>query len=279
MRKTPYEEIHELLMDSLPAEILDMIPRKWEKIGSICILRYEDALDRYSSIIGKVYAEVLGCKSVLRDYGGITGELRIPQVKLIYGDVCTKTVHKENGIEFVIDPAKVMFSSGNLDERKRMSTIAGSDEVVVDLFAGIGYFSIPMAVYSKPKRMYSCEINPVAYKFLCQNIRRNNVVDMVETRCGDSLKVAPEDVADRVLMGYVGDTHRFFLKALHCLRKLRGIVHFHDTFPDARIPDQPIQNLKKICDLVNRELQVLEYHRVKSFAPGISHYVFDIRVE
>jgi len=34
-----------------------------------------------------------------------------------------------------------MFSSGNMDERIRMSMISDKNEVVVDLFAGIGYFN------------------------------------------------------------------------------------------------------------------------------------------
>ncbi len=58
-----------------------------------------------------------------------------------------------------------MFSSGNMNERIRMSNISKPNEVVVDLFAGIGYFTLPIAVYSKPKKIYACEKNPISYDF------------------------------------------------------------------------------------------------------------------
>jgi len=61
-----------------------------------------------------------------------------------------------------------MFSSGNMDERIRMSMISDKNEVVVDLFAGIGYLLCRMAVYSKPEKIYACEINPVAYDYLAK---------------------------------------------------------------------------------------------------------------
>ena len=279
MQKTPFNEIHEVLSDQIPRKILDRLPMKWEKVGDVCILRLDEDLSSYARKIGKGYAEVLQCKSVLVDCGGIVGDFRKPQVNLIYGNENTETIHKENGIRYLLDPSKVMFSSGNMDERKRMSTISDEGEVVVDMFAGIGYFSVPMAVYSKPKRIVSCEINPVAYEYLCRNIQMNDVVDIIEPLCGDSLLIAPENIANRVLMGYVGDTHRFFQKAIHCLHDLRGLIHFHDTFPDDEVPEKPMETLRSISSSLDRSVELLRVVRVKSYAPGIGHYVFDIRVE
>lgn len=39
-----------------------------------------------------------------------------------------------------------MFSSGNRSEKLRMGKLDCRDEVVVDLFAGIGYFVLPFLV-------------------------------------------------------------------------------------------------------------------------------------
>jgi len=278
MSKKPFECIQNNLSELIPKECLKKLPRKWEKIGNICLICLNEELTSYADIIGEAYATVLDCKSVLRDLGGIEGVYRLPQVKVIYGDEDTETVHKENGVSFVIDPSKVMYSSGNLDERKRMSTIANHNEVIVDMFAGIGYFSIPMAVHVKPKKIYACEINPVAYGYLCKNIQMNDVACIIDPLFGDSLFVAPENVADRVVMGYLGGTDRFFLKALSCLKEKIGMVHFHDTFPDEKIPDKPMETLKEKSKLVDCDLELVTSIRVKSYAPGIGHYVFDIRV-
>ena len=77
-----------------------------------------------------------------------------------------------------------MWSKGNTTERKRMSTISDKGETVVDMFAGIGYFSIPMAVHSKPSKIYSIEINPISYGYLCENVYLNKVEDIVRAYIG-----------------------------------------------------------------------------------------------
>ena len=132
-------------------------------------------IKQYSEIIGKCYAEICHCRTVLNETGSISGIFREPKTRVIFGNHDQITIHKEQGILYKFIPEKIMFSSGNKDERHRMAKIAHHDEVVVDLFAGIGYFSLPMAVYSKPQQIYTCEINPLSYQFLQEN-RQNWLV-------------------------------------------------------------------------------------------------------
>lgn len=280
MSISPFEQIKETLRGLLPVEILERIPDKWEKVGDILTLRFPEGVPKkYYSIIGEKYSEILGCKTVLNDISGIFGEFRIPNVEIVFGPSETETVHKENGIRFKLDPQKVMFSSGNMDERIRMGKISNPDETVVDLFAGIGYFALPIAVHSNPKKIYACEKNPVAYRFLCENIVLNYVSKIVEPLLGDNQKVAPRNVADRVVMGYIGDTSRFLPVAFECLKDQMGFIHYHDKFPDDVVPDRPMEIVKGIADGYNRSVNLNIYKNVKSYAPGISHYVFDIRVD
>lgn len=58
--------------------------------------------------------------------------------------------HRENGILYSFDATKCMFSWGNLSEKLRMGNMACENEVVVDLFAGIGYFVLPFLVRYMP---------------------------------------------------------------------------------------------------------------------------------
>jgi tRNA wybutosine-synthesizing protein 2 len=239
MVESQFEQIKKVLSKEIPSDLISKLPDKWEKVGEVGIVKLNPEFEKYSESIGKNYAEILQCKTILNDIGGITGTFREPKTKIIFGSRLTETIHIENGIRFKLDPQRIMFSSGNMDERIRMATISNEDEIVVDLFAGIGYFTLPIAVHSKPKKIFACELNPVAYGYLCENIALNNVPNIVEPLKGDNRKVAPKSIADRVILGYFGDTHNFLNIALDCLKNHKGIIHYHDKFPDRDVPDKP----------------------------------------
>ena len=278
MVETSFKQIKNLLSKEIPLELLDRLPDKWEKIGDVLTIVLPSVLDDYKNIVGKKYAEVLNCKTVLKNIGGIKGEFREPNVEIIYGSKNTITIHKENKVKYKLDPQKIMFSSGNMNERIRMATISNENETVIDLFAGIGYFTLPIAVYSKSKKIFACEKNKVAFDFLCQNIVLNNVTDIVEPRMGDNRKVAPTNIADRIIMGYINDTHKFLPVAIDCLNNHTGIIHYHNTFADEIVPEKPMKIVEKEAKKKRCKAEILDFKHVKSYAPGISHYVFDIKI-
>jgi len=278
MINTPFDQIKESLAKEIPLYLTSKIPDKWEKVGDVGIVKLHPDLKKYSKLVGERYAEILRCKTILNDIGGIKGEYREPKTKIIYGSNDTETVHKENGIRFKLDPQKIMFSSGNMDERVRMATISNENEMVVDLFAGIGYFTLPMAVYSKPKNVFACEVNPTAYNYLCENITLNNVSNIVEPLKGDNRKVAPKNIADRVIMGYFGNTYKFLPNAFKCLKDCKGVIHYHDKFSEKQVPYLPSKYVKRLVEKYDRRIELFDYRIVKSYAPGINHYVFDIGI-
>ena len=276
---TTYNKITNELKSKIPSSLNKYLPKKWEKNGDVLIITLPEILKKYKKIIGEVYSSIINCKTVLNDIGGIKGEFRKPNREVIFGPDNTVTIHKENGIKFKLNPQNIMFSSGNMNERIRMANISKPNEEIVDLFAGIGYFCLPIAVYSKPKKIYACEKNHISYDFLCENITLNNVNSIVEPLFGDNREVAPIDIADRVIMGYFGETIRFLPLAFRCLRSNSGIIHFHDKFPDEKVPDATMEYVKKEARKFNLRVSILKYIKVKSFAPGISHYVFDLRID
>lgn len=279
MVKTPFDLIRKSLKEEIPSNLINKIPEKWEKVGEVGIIKLQPSLEKYSRIIGENYAKILKCKTILNDVGGITGVYREPKTRIIFGPNKAETIHKENGIRYKLDPQKIMFSSGNMHERIRMATISNEKETVVDLFAGIGYFTLPMAVHSRPKRIFACEINPVAYEYLCKNIVLNNVSDIVEPLKGDNRKVAPKNIANRVILGYFGNTKKFLPIAFNCLEDCKGIIHYHDKFIDRYVPHKPLKTIKNLVKKYDRSIEFFNYKQVKSYAPGINHYVFDIGID
>jgi tRNA wybutosine-synthesizing protein 2 len=278
MRTTPFENITKKLSLVLPSDMMNRLPHKWEKIGTIVTIRLPNEIKQYQEIIGDVYREVLCCTTVLNDIGGISGVYREPVVEVISGPSRTETIHSENSIRFKIDPQRIMFSSGNMVERRRMATISNRYETVIDLFAGIGYFTLPMAVYSKPKKIFACEINPIAYRYLYENVVLNHVTDVVEPLWGDNRKTAPKDCADRVILGYLQEPQLFLTVALDCLRNQRGVLHYHEVVPLESIPELPLKHIEIAAKSYHRSVELLKVNKIKSYAPRIHHVVLDVRI-
>ena len=271
LSKTPFETI----LEKTDIENKALLPKKWEIVGDILILKIPKGLEEHEKKIAEVYADVLNAKTVVKDMG-ISGRYRRQKIKILYGD-STETVHKENGIKFRLDVSKLMFSSGNIDERIRMACVSNNDEVVVDMFAGIGYFSVPMAIYSKPKRIFAYEINPDAYHYLCKNIGLNKVQNIVTPFLSDN-RNADENIADRVIMGYLKNTKSFLPKALRILKQDGGIIHYHESYPNELLPKTPFENVKKIAGQHGKMVKLLDFRNIKSYAPGVSHVVLDVKV-
>ncbi|MEM4257587.1 MAG: class I SAM-dependent methyltransferase family protein [Candidatus Thermoplasmatota archaeon] len=275
---SPFEHIKKVLRSQLSDDQISCLPRRWEKIGDVLLVKYPACLKGYEEQVCKVYAEVLHCKTVLDDVGGISGVYREPQVRLLYGVPDTETIHREHGIRFKLDPQKVMFSSGNMHERRRMAYISNPSECVVDLFAGIGYFSLPMAKFSKPWRIIACEINPIAFQYLRENIVLNHVTEIVKPVFGDNQTCAPRLCADRVIMGYLHGTHRFLSVALSCLKPSGGVIHFHGIYSDEEVPMKPFSYIQEVARQNHKQATLLGQYVVKSYAPGVIHGVLDVEI-
>ncbi len=278
MQDTPFESIKKSLSSYIPIELLQHLPSKWEKIGSVVTIRVPVELNKYEEILGKAYAEGLHCSTILNEKEGISGIYRTPVVEVIFGSSNTETIHVENGIRFKLDPQKIMFSSGNLEERQRMATISNPNETVIDLFAGIGYFTLPIAVYSKPRKIISCEINPVAFKYLCANMVLNHVSNIVEPRYGDNREVAPKDCADRVILGYLHEPQNFLTVAFSCLKNQSGVLHYHELVPVESVPEQSLSHIIQVAKVFDRRVNLLKVTKIKSYAPRVNHMVLDVRI-
>ncbi|MCU0860757.1 MAG: class I SAM-dependent methyltransferase family protein [Methanomassiliicoccales archaeon] len=269
---SPQEQARRLL--SLPRYLEGYLPSKWEMFGDVLVLRIPRELAGIREKVAEAYAQVLGARTVCQERGVISGAHRTPDVEVIWGDG-TETVHRENYILYRFDVARIMYSSGNFPEKWRMSRMDCRGETVVDMFAGIGYFTLPLAKHARAERVVACEINPVAYGYLVENISLNGVEGAVEPVLGDNRDLPGERLAHRVLMGYVGTTHEFLPKAFSMVRP-GGVIHYHETCPIDEWPSRPLRRIGEAAG--GRRWEAVHKGEVKSFAPSVSHYVVDVMV-
>lgn len=240
---------------------------KYKKIGDVLILDNSCTDDDFEGLSKKH-----NVKTIMK-IDHIQGTKREPVYKILYGDE-TETINKENGCLFKLDLAKVMWSKGNNNERLRIAKLVCDGETVIDMFAGIGYFSIPIGVHSNAKEVFSIEINPNSYHYLCENIKLNKLNNITPI-LGDCMLETPKLKADRIIMGYVKTTHHYLKVAINSLND-GGILHYHETVPEKLINTRPIDRIK--AQAGGRDVELLKINKVKKYSPGVWHVVIDVKI-
>lgn len=279
-RTTPYQAVQAALSPSL-GERTAVLPKKWEKLGDVLVVRFPPAFSEGERRdAAAAYAEALDVRVVLEDSGGIQGPLREPGVRRLFGEGSAETTVLQGGIRYTLDPERVMFSSGNIDERLRMGRLDATGETVVDLFAGIGYFTIPLLKQAGAAHVHACELNPASAEYLQHNAEQNGVNQRLTIHKGDCRNVAPRAVADRVLSGYFPHGNRFLPTAFTALKPEGGILHYHES---AHVSD-PETELRQYVEAALAEagapFHIADWsmHAVKSYAPKVIHAVVDVEL-
>ncbi|WP_094229165.1 class I SAM-dependent methyltransferase [Methanolobus psychrotolerans] len=268
-----WRSLEDLLKESILESELELLPSGWHILGDIIVVTVDPSIDHLKEKIARSLLRMYpSCNTVVRDFG-ISGQFRVPRREVLIGDN-TETIHKENGCLFRLDVTKVMFSKGNLHEKALMSRV-GTHETVVDMFAGIGYFTIPMAIHAKPEKIIAIEINPRSYRYLLENIALNHVEHIVEAFNGDCAQLTPRGVADRVIMGYVGTTHHYLQNGIRAIKNTGGMLHYHETTPEPLIFERPVSRIMKAALEEGRQVEIKECRKVKKYSPGVWHVVVD----
>ncbi|MHA1680711.1 MAG: class I SAM-dependent methyltransferase [Promethearchaeota archaeon] len=286
------DTLKEYLKDTIPADKLDLLPRGFQTLEDVLITNLKPELLKYKTMIGRAYMELLPyIKSVWCKTFGVSkvvGQFRTPTgVEHVAGEKKSIVQVVENGVIFKHDFTKIIFSKGNIKERSYLPSKVKDGEVIVDMFAGIGYFSLMIAKKAKPKRIYACEINPVSFSFLSENIRLNEVSSTIDARQGDCAEIVPrlkEEynlVADRIIMGVFPAPKQYLPVAFQVLNKKRGtMIHYEGKVSEKNV--EPL--LKHVQDAVENSpiastFELIEHRFVKNVGVRQQHAVLDVLVK
>ena len=277
--------------------LLEKIPKKWEQLGNLVLLPASSFMDKeWQKILKKCDEKQIErlwkliCKSLKVEKLGrqqpISKDItRSSQAELLLGsDGWVELI--DHGVHFGFDATKVMYSSGNITERHRIGNIDMDGEVIVDAFAGIGYYSLPMLVRSKAKHVHACEINPNSIKALNWGAEKNCVADKITIHEGDNKLSLPklQGIADRCHLGLLPSSENVWFEALNCLKKDGGWLHIHMNVPEEKIESwtqETITRLEKMSNRVNENWRVItsNLEKVKWYAPYIRHVVLDVEIK
>lgn len=256
--------MRQLAREVLGEELAEKIWSRMEVVGDILIIRVPFDVDHVvlKKLAERVLSELPYIKSVWGGFPGVRGEYRLREYVHLAGEMRSETIYKEYGCRFKIDITKVYVSTTLSYEHIRVAKLVEPGEVVTNMFAGAGFFSIIIAKYSKPKLVYSIDINPHAYHYMVENIKLNKVEDKVIPLLGDAASIIMEklvNTSDRVLMPYPDIALEYLIYAVKALRD-RGFIHIY-LHVEAGRDEDPIDKAKDLA--VGRLMEI-----------GVSDYMF-----
>ena len=278
------DNLKKKLNEVLTEEELSLLPRGFQTLGKVMILKLQPKLLEKRKVIANACLEMLPkFKSVYLNLGKVKGKFRQPEkIEYLVGENNPIVEHTEHGIRYMFDITKIMFSKGNLNERKYLATLVKEGEIIVDMFAGIGYFSLPIAKHSSVEKIYSIELNPDAYKFLVKNIKLNHFEKKIVPIQGDCKKevvrLSESGIrADRLIMG-VFPAPKDYIKEALLLVKDSGTIFHYEGVVEKENYRQLFDEFNEIAKRQNHQSKLLSKRFVKSYAPNLFHCVLDIEV-
>lgn len=267
------------------------VPRKWEEYSDMIVLPEQALASRLweevpKEVLWRTVAEALGVARLAVKAEVDTGRMRQSHVEIVHprdADGWVKVA--QNGLSYTFDVTRVMFSRGNVNERRRMGTVPARGETAVDLYAGIGYFTVPLLAQAGVAYLYACELNPDSVEALRRNLRSNGVDDRCQVLPGDNaLSVDTfRGRADRVNLGLLPSSEPGWPLAVAALKAgTGGWLHVHENVAEAdeaawltRL-EVELRRLAREGGKGEWRCHVRNVEHVKTFAPRVWHIVVDV---
>ncbi len=280
--------LRELAEKILGPEEAGRIWKRVEVIGDIAVIRrpFDYPVERLKPLAEEILRVMPHVKSVWCTVSEVRGTYRTREYTHLAGEPRSETVYKELGCLFKLDIRKVYVSPRLNYEHNRITRLARRGEIVVNMFAGAGLFSIILAKKAHVSKVYSIDINPDAYRYMVENVRLNRVEGVVVPILGDAAKVVEErlvGVADRVLMPMPGLSYEYLPQAVKALRPgSDGFIHVYE-FTFAGPGENPVNLVVEKFRARLNELGVehrVEYARiVRTVGPRRYQVVVDFSIQ
>ena len=252
----------------------------FDQVGDIIILKIPDSLVPKKKTIGKVLLEkVKTAKSVFYQSSPVSGNFRTRKLELLAGEDKTETEYKEHGCRFKVDVEKAFFSPRLSTERDRIANLIKDGETVINMFGGVGMFSI-IAAKKKKCVVYNIDINPSATKLCEQNIKLNKLVGKVESLTGDAAKIIEGQLSgkgDRVLMLLPEKSDEFLDAAIKAAKK-NGIIHYYCHIHSDKKNEVGRIAKEHFLDVMKIKTEVLGSKIVRPVGPRFYQAVVDAKL-
>ena len=252
----------------------------FDQVGEIIIVRIPESLLPKKKIIGeKLLEQVKTARSVFYQSSSVEGDFRTRDLEIIAGEDNTVTEYKEFGCRFIVDVEKAFFSPRLSTERDRIANLVQDGEIVINMFGGVGMFSI-IAAKRKKCTVYNIDINPIAANLCEKNIELNRLAGKIISIQGDATQIVEErlkDKGDRVLMLLPERSDEFLSSAISAT-KSNGIIHYYSHIHADKKSQAAKLSEKHYHDISSVKSKILYSKIVRAVGPRYYQTVVDVRI-
>lgn len=248
---------------NIPDSLYPLLPTSFDMIGDIAVIKIPEKLSEYKSAIAEAICRVNRHINKVAEDLGVKGEFRVRDLRLLKGTDLI-TVHQENHIKIKVDLEKIYFSPRLAAERAIIASYVKDNETVLDMFCGVGPFSLLIAK-SKNVKIYAIDKNPAAIEYLRENMKINKVSNIVPI-LGDSKEIIPTmEKVDRVIMNNPHHSLEFLDLALAISKHW---IYFYII----------TDNKENVLELLKSKVHPLTYNirLVHNYSPSESLFCFEL---
>ena len=263
----------EALDNRLPSNLLTSLPKSMDIIGAVAVVEIPPELEEVKRLVGEAVLKVnRNIHTVLAKVSPVTGETRVRDYETIAGKEDTETSYKEYGCTYILDPRRVYFSPRLSQERMRVAQGVHNGEVILDMFAGVGPFSILIAKTRRNVTVYAADINPHAVAYLTKNIALNRAENSVVPLLGDVKEIVERSLTgrvDRTIMNLPDRASEYLATACLALRPEGGIIHHYSFQHGVDVLDRAREEVTTEVEAAGRKVvDVKALRRVRETAPN-----------
>lgn len=276
--------LRDALRGVLSEEELSKVPSGFDIVGSregaVAIVEIPPELSHRAREIGEAIMRIhRNVRLVLAKASAREGVYRTRKYVVVAGTGPTEVVHKEHGIRMKVDVTKVYFSPREATERLRVAKQVRPGETVMVFFAGVGPYALVIArTQPRVKRVIAIEINPIAYKYMVENVKMNKLEHIIVPVLGDVRNEAKRwyGQCDRVVMPLPKGAYMFLDEAYLCLRPQGGFIHFYHWAPEDKLFLEAYAHLERAARLHGFLLRLVGARIVSPYAPRVYKVAVDV---
>jgi tRNA (guanine37-N1)-methyltransferase len=271
------------LKDVFTKEEIEKLYSSFDIIGDILIIKIPEELEEKKEIIANTLInKIKTVNTVFQQISSVQGEYRTRKLCFLTGSNKSKTEYKEHGCIFKVDVLKTYFSPRLSTERLRVSKMISNNEIIINMFAGIGTYSIILAKKNPDCIVYSIDSNPDANDLCIINAKLNKVQDRVIPILGSARTIIDNQLkgkATRILMPLPEQASEFIDSAIAALQNNKGVVHYFAHIKSKNKLDA-VEEGKIDC---HKNFQCYNYkiisgRVVREVGPRIYQTVFDLEI-